>query len=697
MYSLFFILPRVCIVLQSFFIIFLFTSAQAQTNRQSDSIRTLLLENIEVMNRLKLTSKITISPEASSSPASVSLLGRDYIAKQAITSYGDLLRPLAGVAVSNYQLGGVGYGIQMRGYVVSEHARDILFLIDGVPQNQGSSIQTNGFVDLRMLIPENIRRIEVIRGPFSPYYGDHALGGVISFETMDKMPSTITVSGGLYGFARVLGTAGFGNEKQSGYISVEVSNNDDYRHNNSQKLINGFAKYAFPLWKGTASVRAQAYGQDFNTAGYIVRSDVDSGFISKKSFVSSTDGGSTRQQNLVFNYKGYDSTNFTSAAIYIQHHDFKRIRTNTVGGPQRLDRDNRIWAGFDLRHTIVTTLGKLPVLYAAGISFRTDDIDNTRDSTSGGEIKKQTQDRTVKFYTPGIYAQIQLLVASRLKITLGARYDKFFYDLITGSADTEIPGVSLKPNTGAFSPKAGIAYKIANGINAFANFARGFKSPSGYEEILFNPSVSPSKLASYEIGIGGDDANGLLHGLVSAYLSDQTGEIQADPLGELTNFGKTRRTGIEAEGRVSFNNNKGLSIFGNYTHVVAKTRNGIPDQIYVTNTPQDIATLGFDYDFGAANVNNNRFVLSIYDQLIGRKNLNTEGTIQSDAYHRLAGKLSYSRVSWANFRVFVEGSFYPGDGALNEVYLFTGGLLRTAPQPPVNLQLGVRVPFNKAN
>lgn len=693
MYSLFFTLSRVYTILQFFFLIFLFTPALAQNNRQSDSIRTLLLENIEVMNRLKLTSKITISPEASSSPASVSLLGRDYIAKQAITSYGDLLRPLAGVAVSNYQLRGVGYGIQMRGYTVSEHARDVLFLIDGVPQNQGSSIQTNGFVDLRMLIPENIRRLEVIRGPFSPYYGDHAFGGVISFETMDRMPSTIMVSGGLHGFARVLATEGFGTDKQSGYVSIEASNNDDYRHNNSQKLLNGFAKYAFPLWKGSASVRAQAYGQDFNTAGYIVRSDVDSGIISKKSFVSSTDGGSTRQQNLVFNYKGNDSANFTSATIYVQHHDFKRIRTNTIGGPQRLDRDNRIWARFDFRHTIITTLGSLPVLYAAGISFRTDDIDNTRDSTAGGQIKKQTQDRTVKFYTPGIYAQMQLLVASRLKFTLGVRYDKFFYNLTTGSTDTEIPGVSLQPNTEGFSPKIGIAYKIANGINVFANFARGFKSPSGYEEILFNPSVSPSKLSSYEIGVGGDDVNGLLHGLISAYLSDQTGEIQEDPLGELTNFGKTRRSGIEAEGRVSFIKSKGLSIFGNYTHVVAKTRNGIPDQIYVTNTPEYIATLGVDYDFGAAKETNNHFVLSIYDQLIGSKNLNTSGTIRSDAYQRLSGKLSYSRLSWANFRVFVEGSFYPGDGALNEVYLFTGGKLRTAPQAPVNLQLGIRVPF----
>ena len=133
----------------------------------TDSIRCL--NQIEVVGQVAvaqttLTDKTALSTELSANPASVSLMGRDYISRQAITSYGDLLRPLVGVNVSNYQLGGVGYGIQMRGYTVTEHARDIAFTIDGVVQNQESSVQTNGYVDLNPLIPETIRRLEVVRG-----------------------------------------------------------------------------------------------------------------------------------------------------------------------------------------------------------------------------------------------------------------------------------------------------------------------------------------------------------------------------------------------------------------------------------------------------------------------------------------------------------------------------------------------------
>lgn len=86
-------------------------------------------------------------------------------------------------------------------------------------------------------------------------------------------------------------------------------------------------------------------------------------------------------------------------------------------------------------------------------------------------------------------------------------------------------------------------------------------------------------------------------------------------------------------------------------------------------------------------------MLSIYDQLIGNKNLNASGTIRSDALHRLSGKLSYNRNSWANFRLFAEGSFYPGDGALKEVNFLSGGKILISPQARANIRGGVRIPF----
>ncbi len=659
-----------------------------------DSIRRL--NQVEVIGQAAvaqsaLTDKTMLSAELSANPASVSLMGRDYISKQAIASYGDLLRPLVGVNVSNFQQGGVGYGIQMRGYTVTEHARDIVFTIDGVVQNQGSSIQTNGYVDLNPLIPETIQRLEVVRGPFSPFYGDHTLGGVISFETANKLPSSISVSGGSFGLVRALATVGFGKNDRTGYVSLEGARTDAYRANNQEKHLNGLVKYAFPLWGGTASIRAQVYGSDFGSAGYLNRADVDAGKVSRTSFIGASDGGTTNQQNLVFNYRGANASNFGSATAYIQHHDFVRIRTGVVGGAQRREDDNRVWFGADLRRTRITTVGNLPILYAVGVSFRGDRIENSRFVTKERQIVSQNQDRNVNTYTPSAYVQLQLRPTERLKITLSGRYDQLFYELRTGPTDTEVANLTAKPSTGVFSPKAGIAYLVSRGVNLFFNAARGFKAPSGYEENLFDPKLKVSKLTSYEVGLGGDNATGRLHGLIAAYLSDQTGEIQTDPQGVLTNFGDTRRSGIEVEGRAILTDQ--LTVFGNYTRVVAKIRNGGPDEIYVTSTPDYLALLGLDYNISGGTAANNRFLISVYDQLVGNKNLNSSGTIRSDAFHRVSGKLSYGRRSWANFSVFAQGSFYLGDGALNEMNFLSGGRILTSPQANATVSAGVKVPF----
>ena len=660
----------------------------------TDTLEGKSLQEVEIKSGLRPTSKTTVSAEATASPASVSLLGRDYVAKQAFSSYGDLIRPVTGVYVSNYNLGGVGYGIQMRGYGVLDHARDIAFFIDGVPQNQGSSIQTNGYVDLRMLIPEDIRSFEVIRGPFSPFYGDHALGGVISFQTMDKLPSSINIKGGSYGLIDATAIVGFGKSKNTGYVSIDAGRNDDYRGNNKEKHLNGLAKYTFALGKGTASIRAQAYNSDFGSAGYLNRGKVDSGIIRKTSYISPTDGGTTRQQNLVFNYKGRDTTSFTSISAYVQHHDFVRISTGTISGNQYVERDNRLWSGFDIRHTNITHWGRTNVLFAGGLYFRMDAINNTTFSAKNGIGNSEIGDKTINTYTPAAYAELQLQPAKIVKFTLGARYSLLYYNIRTSSKDEDFPNLKIKPNTDAFSPKAGVAVSIASGVNVFADVAQGFKAPSGNDEYPVNTNLNVSKLTSYEIGFSGDNKNGLLHGLVSGYLSDQTGEVGENPLGEFTNFGKTRRSGIEAEGRAGLTKDGSVFLFANYIYVSAKIRNGGAGSTYVTNTPNYTSTVGLDFNFHASAYTNNRFLLSVYGQFLGKKYLKTDGSATSDPYQRLSGKLTFYRTNWGNFKLFVEATYYPGESALNEVsFLSSGRLLVTAPQVPFTINGGVRIPF----
>lgn len=673
-------------------------AALAQTGGQRpapDTLRTQRLGSVEVRAQEISTAKTALSAEATASPAAVTLVGRDYVARQAVTSYGDLLRPLAGISVSNFQLGGVAYGIQMRGYTVTEHARDIAFTIDGALQNQGSSLSANGLADLNPLIPEIVRRIEVVRGPFSPFLGDHAMGGSIAFETEDRLASSLTLSGGTYGLARGLGIVGFGQPGSAtgGYIAVDAGRTDNYRDNSLDRHLNGLGKLSFALPGGTASLRVQGYADNSGSASYLKRADIESGKVNRTDAVNPTDGGITRQQNAVFNYKSADPAKYFSTTLYVQHHDFRRFRD--PGGSQRLTRDNRVWGGGDVRYTRQATLG-VPVLAAVGLSYRTDAIENTRFSTKDRAEVQRQRERTITTHTPSAYAQVQVLPVERVKLTLGGRYDQLYYDIRTGAGDLELANKAVKTNTGVFSPKVGAAFNITSVVSVFGNYSRGFKGPSGYDQNLVNADLDVSRLTSYEAGFSADEPNGRFHGLLTAYRSEQTGEIQADPL-LLTpiNFGRTRRQGLEAEGRVQLGTGDGApALFANYSHVAATLRNGAATDEYVTNTPRQLATLGLDLTLLAVSPGPHRLHLSTYGQLVGPKYLNVAGTQQTKTYGRLSGKLFYTRTTWANFRVYVEGSFYPGTGALDEMTFLSGPDLLTAPQPRATCTGGVKIPLS---
>jgi outer membrane receptor protein involved in Fe transport len=190
--------------------------------------------------------KTTLSPSADALPAETTTLGPEAIQREPIFSYGDIFRPLTGFNVSNYGQGGLGYGISLRGFTDAEHGRDIAYFIDGVPVNDVSSIHTPNYADLNILIPETVARIDVIRGPFDPQFGDSNLGGVVNITTKDSEPFALgTLSGGSYSEFRGVTTYSQvpdPDTKHVPYLALEGYSIGGYRDNSDYHRFNLFAK-----------------------------------------------------------------------------------------------------------------------------------------------------------------------------------------------------------------------------------------------------------------------------------------------------------------------------------------------------------------------------------------------------------------------------------------------------------------------
>ncbi|MCG2710457.1 MAG: TonB-dependent receptor plug domain-containing protein, partial [Thermodesulfovibrionales bacterium] len=118
--------------------------------------------------------------EIESVPGSVAVITKDDIKKRNIKSVDEALNLIPGV----FNRRGKGLmdtlsSVTLRG-IPGEYRT--LILMDGITLNNAytGSVQWGG------LAPEDVERIEVVKGPFSSLYGGYAMGGVVHIIT--KMP-----------------------------------------------------------------------------------------------------------------------------------------------------------------------------------------------------------------------------------------------------------------------------------------------------------------------------------------------------------------------------------------------------------------------------------------------------------------------------------------------------------------------------
>jgi len=107
--------------------------------------------------------------------ASVTVITRQDIERQQVSSVQELLTGLPGVGITNNGGAGKVSSVFLRG-TESDH---VLVLIDGIKVGSATA-GTTAFQDIPV---EQIERIEIVRGPRSSLYGSEAIGGVIQIFT----------------------------------------------------------------------------------------------------------------------------------------------------------------------------------------------------------------------------------------------------------------------------------------------------------------------------------------------------------------------------------------------------------------------------------------------------------------------------------------------------------------------------------
>ncbi|NJL58952.1 MAG: Plug domain-containing protein [Desulfobacteraceae bacterium] len=115
--------------------------------------------------------------EASSS----AVLTNEEISNRIYESPLEVIGRVPGVSVKQYKQGGTAASFQMRGFTSISHGSDAAIYLDGIPLNEG-----DGYADTNIVNPEELERVELIKGPVSPLYGNYASAGVLHFLHPEK-------------------------------------------------------------------------------------------------------------------------------------------------------------------------------------------------------------------------------------------------------------------------------------------------------------------------------------------------------------------------------------------------------------------------------------------------------------------------------------------------------------------------------
>ncbi len=483
--------------------VLLASTALAGTANAADSVTTL--DAITVTATRSATAAFAV-------PKQVDVIGGEQSALKSASTIGDMFKDVAALEA---------YGSARRsGQVPSMRGYDddgLLVLVDGVRQNFNSEHDGRFFLD-----PSLVKRVEVVRGPTSTLYGSGALGGVVSFETVDAAdlatdedPSGVRISAGTQSAndEYSVTTTGFMLQdkfdvvgslttRQSG--SVRLGDGNELFTNND--VLSGLFKINY--------LANDLHSLGFQLKGYrddsLEPNNPQTGVASPLAPQIVDKEAESYTAQLHHDYENTDHAwlNRLNTKLYVTNSSVEEtvlVATNTNAAGDKLSRELMTYGiNVDAGTDFVTGSAKHALAY--GVEAYRDDQDggDTGNPTRGGVPDAEAEfmgayvQNTITLDGPGGMPGTVTLIPS-------ARYDSYESDDANGNSNDE----------SAFSPQLGLSYQPTGWLNLFGNAGKAFRSPDLTEiystgrhfaigpyvnNFIPNPNLKPEENFTYEFG-----------------------------------------------------------------------------------------------------------------------------------------------------------------------------------------------------
>ena len=599
-------------------------------------------------------------------PAAIQSVSREVIDNAGPqVNLSESLNRVPGLTILNRQNYAQDLQLSIRGFGsrASFGLRGIRLLIDGIPattpdgQGQGSSVSLT-----------STDRIEVLRGPLALLYGNSS-GGVVQAFTRDApdVPEFSTqLYTGSFGLRRTdwqyagkVGQVGlvadYGTFETAGFRAnsraerKQFNGKLSFAPNDQTKVNVVFNHFDMPLAEDPLGLTAAQLAANPEQAG--------------TSAIASRVRKITRQSQLgsAATFRIDSAQEITARAYVGTRNNLQYQANNTWVG---LDRN---YHGVGLQYAATTTVASLPVRWVAGYELDYSSEGRQGGSATAGEkaATPPTRDENNTARNSDFFVQATTSLGERFSLVTGLRASSVRlassdYLLTDGDGSGSV-------RYRASSPVLGVTWHAADTLNLYANYGKGFETPTLAEvayrpnstpipTALFNPSLGASRSQHYELGakwLAGAssrvDAN--------VYQIDSTDEIvtasSATGRTAFKNAPGTRRRGVELAASTLLGSNVSAQLaanridarfsqaYANNTASVASGNRlpGIPQHFIFSELAWSSRTLTGTPAKGAAAQLGSRAGLEL--TRAGKLYANDVNTAQSAGYTLLATRVSH--------------------------------------------------------
>jgi outer membrane receptor protein involved in Fe transport len=451
---------------------------------------------------------LVTAPPLMSSSSELMIPGRDF----ELRPHGrpaDVLRLIPGLIINQHQGGGKAEQYLIRGFD-ADHGTDLAIFVDNVPVNMRSQAHGQGYADLHFLIPETVRAVDVLKGPYFAEYGDFDTAGAVNFITRDFVEeNTLEISGGSFNTQRYLALLSPTKDQVKTFIALEGYHSDGpFDKPNGYLRFNVFGKASTTLAEDMKlSLWASYYHAEWHGSGEIPTRAVRSGLIDRFGAIDPNEGGITQRSNLNLEYRWKPAENQRLVAqAYVTYYtlslfnDFTFFLDNPVTGDMINQRDTRFLAGFNSQYEIDSRPFDVPVTSTVGLQYRIDTPHVVLANAVQRHQLSRTQDVNIVEQSLSPFVKFDLTPFDKVRLVTGARGDIFSFNVkqnvnTTGS-DLNGNEVKARPNV-----KANLILGPWAQTEFFGNFGTGFHSNDA-RAVISNPDLDALPTAlGYEFGV----------------------------------------------------------------------------------------------------------------------------------------------------------------------------------------------------